>query len=190
MRARASFGIVCLYRGELSKAVQVLSGVYEVACALDFAPDQAVALYELGRVSLTIGDLHAANKALDELLNVADKGELREYQGELREYQVRGRWLQGRLALAQDDLDGALEALEDARGRAQAIGGRLILCRTDSALGDVHHAAGRSAEADAAYGRAWETLQAMAATLADEEAQESLLASSSVAELRPKVKTQ
>jgi class 3 adenylate cyclase/tetratricopeptide (TPR) repeat protein len=183
MRARASFGIVCLYRGELSKAAQVLSGVYEVACALDFAPDQAVALYELGHVSLTIGDLHAANKALDELLNVADKGELREYQ-------VRGRWLQGRLALAQDDLDAALEALEDARGRAQAIGGRLILCRTDSALGDVHHAAGRSAEADAAYGRAWETLQAMAATLADEEAQESLLASSSVAELRSKVKTQ
>ena len=127
--------------------------------------------------------MSAANKALDELLNVADKGELREYQ-------VRGRWLQGRLALAQDDLDGALEALEDARGRAQAIGGRLILCRTDSALGEVHHAAGRSAEADAAYGRAWETLQAMAATLADEEAQESLLASSSVAELRATVKTQ
>jgi hypothetical protein len=120
---------------------------------------------------------------LDELLNVADKGELREYQ-------VRGRWLQGRLALAQADLDGALEALEDAHGRAEAIGGRLILCRADSALGDVHHAAGRSAEADAAYRRAWETLQAMAATLPDEEARESLLASPSSVELQAKVKTQ
>jgi predicted ATPase/class 3 adenylate cyclase len=182
MRARASFGIVCLYRGELGKAVRVLSGVYEVACALDLAPDQAVALYELGRASLTIGDLHAAAQALDRLFSVADKGELREYQ-------VRGRWLQGRLALAQDDLDGALEALEDARGRAEAIDGRLILCRTDIALGDVHHVAGRSAEADAAYQRARETLQAMAATLPDEDAREGLLASPLAAELRAKVKT-
>ena len=183
MRARTSLGIVRLYRGELSKAVRVLSGVYDAACTLDLAPDQAVALYELGRASLMIGDLQAASKALDCLLNVADKSELREYQ-------VRGRWLKGRLALEQANLDGALEALEDARGRAEAIGGRLILWRADSALGDVHRAAGRSAEADAAYQRAWETVQAMAATLMDEEAHESLLTSSSVAELRAKVNTE
>jgi tetratricopeptide (TPR) repeat protein len=174
-------GIVRLYRGELSKAVRVLSGVYDVACTLDLAPDQAVALYELGRASLMIGDLQSAAKALDCLFNVADKGELREYQ-------VRGRWLKGRLALEQANLDGALETLEDARGRAEAIGGRLIMWRADSALGDVHRAAGRSAEADAAYQRAWETVQAVAATLMDKEAHESLLASPSVAELRAKVK--
>ncbi len=159
----------------------MLSGVYDVACTLDLAPDQAVALYELGRASLMLGDLQAAANALDCLLNVADKGELREYQ-------VRGRWLQGRLALAQANLDGALEALEDARGRAEAIGGRLILWRADSALGDVHRAAGRRAEADAAYQRAWETVQAMAATLMDKEAQASLLTSPSLAQLRAMIK--
>jgi class 3 adenylate cyclase/tetratricopeptide (TPR) repeat protein len=182
MRARMSLGIVRLYRGELSKAVRVLSEVYDVACTMDLAPDQAVALYELGRASLVMGNLKAAANALDGLLDVADKGELRGYQ-------VRGRWLQGRLAFAKADLDGALEALEDAHGRAEAIGGRLILWRADSALGDVHHAAGRSAEADAAYRRAWETVQTMAATLLDKETHESLLASPSVSELRVKVKT-
>jgi tetratricopeptide (TPR) repeat protein len=108
---------------------------------------------------------------------------------ELREYQVRGRLLQGQLAMAQADLDGALEALEDARGRAEAISARLILWRTDRALGDVHRAAGRSAEADAAYRRAWDTLQTMAATLSDEETRASLLASPLATELREQVKT-
>ena len=182
MRARTSLGIVRLYRGELSEAVQVLSEVYEVACDLDLAPDQAVALYELGRSKLAIGDLGAAGESLGALLSVADKGELREYQ-------VRGRWLQGRMALAQADLDAALEALEDARGRAEAIGGRLIMWRADAALGDVHRIAGRSAEADSAYRRAWEILQDMAATLTSEEARESLLTSPSVAELQAKVET-
>jgi class 3 adenylate cyclase/tetratricopeptide (TPR) repeat protein len=180
MRARSSLGIVRLYRGELREAVRVLSGVYDVACALDLAPDQAVALYELGRASLAMGELRAAAEALDRLLSVADTGELREYQ-------VRGRWLQGRLALAKDDLDGALEALEDARGRAEAIGGRLILWRSDSALGDVHRSAGRSAEADIAYRRAWETLQAMATTLSDGRARNSLLASPLAVELRARL---
>jgi len=183
MRARTSLGIVRLYRGELGQAVRVLSEVYDVACTLGLAPDQAVALYELGRASLVIGDMNAAANALDGLLDVADKGELREYQ-------VRGRWLQGRLALAKADLDGALEALEDARGRAEAIGGLLILWRADSALGDVHHAAGRSAEAEAAYRRAWETVQTMAATLPDEAAHERLISSPLVSELRAKVKTE
>jgi class 3 adenylate cyclase/tetratricopeptide (TPR) repeat protein len=180
MRARTSLGIVRLYRGELSEAVQVLGEVYDVACALDLAPDQAVALYELGRANLAMEDLDSVGESLEALLSVADKGELREYQ-------VRGRWLQGRMALAQADLDAALEALEDARGRAEAIGGRLIMWRADSALGDVHRIAGRRAEADAAYCRAWETLQDMAATLASEEARESLLTSPSAAELRAKV---
>jgi len=120
-------------------------------------------------------DLSAVGESLEALLGVADKGELREYQ------------VRGRIALAQADLDAALEALEDARGRAEAIGGRLIMWRADSALGDVHRIAGRSAEADAAYCRAWETLQDMAATLASEEARESLLTSPSAAELRAKV---
>ena len=180
MRARTGLGIVRLYRGELSEAVQVLGEVYDVACALDFAPDRAVALYELGRANLAMEDLDTAAESLEALLSVADKGELREYQ-------VRGRWLQGRIALAQADLDAALEALEDARGRAEAIGGRLIMWRADTALGDVHGLAGRSAEADAAYCRAWETLQDMAATLASEEARESLLTSPSAAKLRAKV---
>jgi hypothetical protein len=127
-----------------------------------------------------MGELRAAAEALDRLFSVADTGELREYQ-------VRGRWLQGRLALARAELDGALEALEDARGRAEAIGGRLILWRADSALGDVHQAAGRSAEAGIAYRRAWETLQAMAATLSDGRARNSLLASPLAAELRARV---
>jgi class 3 adenylate cyclase/tetratricopeptide (TPR) repeat protein len=180
MRARASLGIVRLYRGELGMAVRVLSEVYEVACALDLAPDQAVALYELGRASLAMGELRAAVKALDGLLSVADKGELRGYQ-------VRGRWLQGRLALACDEIDSALEALEDARGRAKAIASRLILWRIDSALGDVHRAAGRWAEADAAYSRAWKTLEALASTLPDNEDRTSLLASPLAAELRATV---
>jgi tetratricopeptide (TPR) repeat protein len=175
-----SLGIVRLYRGELSKAVRVLSGVYDVTCDLDLAPDQAVALYELGRASLAMGELDAASQALDRLLSVADTGELREYQ-------VRGRWLHGRLALARAELDNALEALEDARGRAEAIGGRLILWRADSALGDVHRAAGRSAEADTAYRRAWETLQVMATTLSDGRDRNSLLMSPLAAELRAKV---
>jgi hypothetical protein len=126
--------------------------------------------------------LQAASESLERLLRVADKGELREYQ-------VRGRWLQGCLALARDDLDEALDALEDAHGRAEAIGGRLILWRADSALGDVHRAAGRTAEADAAYQRAWETLQAIAATLPDGGAGESLLASPLAVELQAKVQT-
>lgn len=182
MRARTSLGVVRLYRGDLREAVRVLSEVYETARALDLAPDQAVALYELGRVGLSIGDLQAASKALEELLSVADTGELREYQ-------VRGRWLQGRLALAEADLDSALEALEEARGRAEAIGGRLILWRTDSALGDVHCAAGRSAEADAAYRRAWETFAGMAATLPDGEMRKSFLATPLATELRARLES-
>ncbi|GAB4537352.1 MAG: adenylate/guanylate cyclase domain-containing protein [Anaerolineae bacterium] len=180
MRARTGLGIVCLYRGDLKGAVEVLSEVYKTACALDLAPDQAVALYELGRAGLSMGDLRATSKALVELLSVVDTSELREYQ-------VRGRWLQGCLALAQADLDGALEALEDARGRAEAIGGRLILWRADRALGDVHQAAGRNAEADAAYHRAWETLAGMAATLRDEEMRQSFWASPPVAQLRARL---
>ncbi len=180
VRARTSLGIVRLYRGEFSEAVRVLNQVYDVACALDFAPDQAVVLYELGHANLSAGELDAAAWALEGLLGVADRGELREYQ-------VRGRWLQGRLALARSDLDQGLEALEDAHARAEAIGGRLILWRADNALGDVHRAAGRSAEADAAYRRAWETLQAIAATLPDDEARASMLASPSSAKLRDRV---
>lgn len=182
MRARTSLGIVRLYRGELSEAVQVLSEVYDVAVALDFTPDQVVALYELGRAHLAMGDLDAADEALEALLGVADRGELREYQ-------VRGRWLQGRLAIARSTLEDALEALEDAHARAEAIDGCLILWRIDNALGDVHRAAGRSTEANTAYRRAWEILQAMAATLSDEGAGESLLTSPQAAELRAKVET-
>jgi tetratricopeptide (TPR) repeat protein len=182
MRARISLGIAHLYRDELSEAAQVLGDVYDVACELDLAPDQAVVLYEMGRVCLSAGDLDAASTSLDELLQVADRGELREYQ-------VRGRWLQGRLALARADLDTALETLEDAHARAEAIGSRLILWRADYALGDVHRVAGHSSEAQAAYRRAWETLQAIAATLPDETARECMLASPSAAELRARLVT-
>jgi tetratricopeptide (TPR) repeat protein len=180
MRARTSLGIARLYRDELSEAVRLLGDVYDVACALDFAPDQAVVLYELGRANLSAGDLEATGQALERLLRVADRGELREYQ-------VRGRWLQGCLALAQADLGEALEALEDSHARAEAIGARLISWRANSALGEVHHAAGRSAEASAAYQRAWETLQAIAATLPDEESRERMLAAPSAAELRERI---
>jgi class 3 adenylate cyclase/tetratricopeptide (TPR) repeat protein len=180
MRARTSLGIARLYRGELSEAVELLGDVYDLACALGSAPDQAMVLYELGRANLLVGDLKAAGQALEELLSVADRGELREYQ-------TRGCWLQGRLALAQADLDQSLEALEDAHARAEAIGARLILWRADSALGDVHRAAGRSAEANATYQRAWETLQAIAATLPDEESRERMLAVPSAAELRERI---
>lgn len=180
MRARTSLGIVRLYRGELDQAVRVLTEVYDVACDLDFAPDRAVALYELGRANLELEDLDAVGQTLGQLLDLAD-------QCELREYQARGRWLRGRLAMTRGDLEGALEALEDAHARAEAIGGRLILWRADAALGDVHHAAGRSAEANAAYQRAWETFQAIAATLLDEAARENMLASSPAAELRSKI---
>ena len=182
MRARTGLGIVRLYRGELNEAVQVLSKVYKVACELDFAPEQAVVLYELGRAYLATGNLDAAGQSLEGLLGVADRCELREYQ-------IRGRWLQGRFALAKSDLDEALEALEDAHARAEAIGSRLILWRTDSALGDVHRAAGRSAEAKAAYLRAWETLHTVAATLPDEEAQRSMLAAPLAAELQERMAT-
>lgn len=180
MRARTGLGISLLYRGELSEAVRVLSEVYDMACALDFAPDQAVALYELGRAHLSTGDLSAVSGALEDLLRVADRSELREYQ-------VRGRWLQGHLALALGGLDDALEALEDAHARAEAIEGRLILWRADSALGDVHRAAGRSAEANAAYQRAWDTLQSIADTLPDEEARASMLSTPSVVELQQRM---
>lgn len=181
MRARIGLGIARLYRGELNEAVQVLSEVYEVACALDFAPDQAVALYELGRANLSAGDLDAAEGALEGLLDVADRGELREYQ-------VRGRWLQGHLALARGDLEGALGALEDAHARAEVFGGRLMLWRAEAALGDVHQVAGRNSEAMTVYRRAWETLQAIAASLPGEAAQE-MLASPPAAALREKVGT-
>jgi class 3 adenylate cyclase/tetratricopeptide (TPR) repeat protein len=182
MRARTSLGIAHLYRGELAEAVRVLRGVYDAVCKLDLAPDQALVLYEMGRVHLLAGDLDAASQALEGLLKVADRSELREYQ-------ARGRWLQGRLALARADLDTALEALEEAHARAEAIGSRLTLWRADNALGDVHHMAGRSAEAQAAYRRAWETLQAIAATLPDEAARASMLASPSAAELRARLAT-
>ena len=180
MRAHTSLGIVHLYRGELDEAAKVLGDVYALACQLDLAPDQAVTLYELGRVYLAVGDLDAASRALEGLLKVVDRNELREYQ-------VRGRWLQGRLALAQAELDAAIEALEEAHARAEAIGSRLVLWRADSALGDVHHAAGHSAEAQAAYRRAWETLVAIVATLPDEAARENMLASPSAAELRARL---
>ena len=177
MRARISLGIVRLYRGELSQAVAVLTEVYHTASDLDFAPDQAVALYELGRAHLALEDLEAAEQATEQLLDLAD-------QCELREYQARGRWLRGRLALIRGDLEEALEALEDAHARAEAIGGQLILWRTDATLGEVHHAAGRDAEASAAYRRAWDTLQAIVATLPDEAARNSMLASPLIARLR------
>jgi tetratricopeptide (TPR) repeat protein len=151
-----------------------------MAGALDFAPDQAVALYELGRAHLSTGDLNAVSGALEDLLRVADRSELREYQ-------VRGRWLQGLLALALGGLDDALEALEDAHARAEAIEGRLILWRADSALGDVHRAAGRSAEANAAYQRAWDTIQAIAATLPDEKARAGMLSTPSVVGLQQRM---
>ena len=54
-------------------------------------------------------------------------------------------------------------------------------------VGDVHRIAGRSAEPDSAFRRAWEILQDMAATLASDEASERLLTSPSSAELRGKV---
>jgi tetratricopeptide (TPR) repeat protein len=107
----------------------------------------------------------------------------------LREYQARGRWLQGRLAMARGNLDGALEALENARARAEAFGGRLILWRADAALGDVHLAAGHNAEARRAYRRAWDTLRAIAATLPDEAAREDMLAAPAAVELKEKLKT-
>jgi class 3 adenylate cyclase/tetratricopeptide (TPR) repeat protein len=180
MRAHTGLGIVRLYCNELSEAVQILSEVYAIACDLDFAPDRAVALYELGRVNLALGNLDATEQALEGLFTMAD-------QSELHEYQARGRWLGGRLALSRGDLEEALEALEDARARAEAIGGRLILWRVDVALGDVHSAAGRNSEANAAYQRAWETFQDVAATLPDEATRASMLASPLVAELREKV---
>jgi tetratricopeptide (TPR) repeat protein len=180
MRARTGLGIVRLYRGELNETVQILSEVYATACDLDFAPDRAVALYELGRVNLALGNLDATEQALEGLFTVAD-------QSELHEYQARGRWLGGRLALSRGELGEALEALEDARARAEAIGGRLILWRADVALGDVHSAAGRNSEANAAYQRAWETFQSVAATLPDETTRASMLASPLATELREKV---
>jgi class 3 adenylate cyclase/tetratricopeptide (TPR) repeat protein len=181
MRAHTSLGIVRLYRSELGEAVHILTGVYQAACNLDFAPDQAVALYELGRAHLAMGELEAADQNLNKLLGVADRSELREYQ-------VRGRWLQGRLAMAQNGLEDALDALEDARARAEAIGARLILWRIDTTLGDVHQAAGRGTEADTAYRRAWAVLEALAATAPGEEAGVSLWASPLAAHLRARVK--
>jgi tetratricopeptide (TPR) repeat protein len=179
MRTHIGLGIAHLYRGESDQAVQVLTHVYDMACKLDFAPDRAVALYELARANLALGNLCVTGQLLEQLFNVADRCELREYQ-------ARGRWLHGRLALAQCDLDGALESLEDARARAESLGSRFILWRTDAALGDVHLAAGRSAEANTAYRRAWETLQAIIATLPDEVARENMLVSPSAVELREK----
>ncbi len=180
MRTRISLGIVQLYRSQLSEAVQILEDVYRVACDLDFAPDQAVALYELGRAHTEIGDFVAAERALEGLLSVADRGELREYQ-------IRGRWLQGQLAVARGNLEDALEALEDAHARAEAIGARLVLWRIDSALGDVHLAANRSTEADTAYRRAWAILQAMADTLPDDESCARLWGSPLADHLRSRV---
>jgi len=177
MRASTSLGIVRLYRDELDEATRLLSGVYEVACSLDFIPDQAVVLYQLARANLSAGDLEAASEALEGLLRVSDRADLREYQ-------VRGRWLQGRLALAENRLGDALEALEDARARGEAIGSHLLLWRLDAALGDVHRAAGRSAEAGAAYRRSWDAIQLLAGTLPEERDRQSMLSSPAVAELR------
>jgi tetratricopeptide (TPR) repeat protein len=182
LRAHTALGIVYIHRGELREAVLALSDEYQLACAWGFAPDQAVVLYELGRAHLALGDLEAAGGALQTLLGLAD-------QGDLREYQVRGRWLQGLLAIDRADPDGALEALEDARARAEVIGARLILWRIESALGDVHRAAQRRTEANAAYRRGWEILRAMAATLPDEQVCGSLLESPLAAALRIKVET-
>jgi class 3 adenylate cyclase/tetratricopeptide (TPR) repeat protein len=181
MRAHTSLGIVQLYRSELGEAVRILDKVYQLACDLDFAPDQAVALYELGRANLGMGELESADQNLRKLLDVADRSELHEYQ-------VRGRWLQGCLAMAQGRLEDALDALEDARARAEAIGARLILWRIDTARGDVHQAAGRKTEAGTAYRQAWAVFEALAATVPGEAATVSLGASPLVSHLRARVK--
>jgi tetratricopeptide (TPR) repeat protein len=139
-----------------------------------------VARYELGRANFALGNLDAVEQALEQLLDVADKSELREYQ-------ARGRWLSGQLALTRGDLSGALDDLEDARARAEAIGARLVLWRIDAALGDVHQAADRRAEANVAYQQAWKTLQDVTYTLPDEGARESLLSTPLAADLREKI---
>ncbi len=180
VRAAACLGAVHLEKGSIDHAFHILTDVYDQACQLDSAPDKAEALYELGHANLALADLKATEGFVEELLSLADACELGEYQ-------ARGRWLRGRLLLAKEDVIGALETLEDARQRAESMGGRLIVWKICVDTGDAHRAAGHGDQAGTAYRRAWEILQSMATTLPTQATRDSMLASPSATVLRAKI---
>jgi tetratricopeptide (TPR) repeat protein len=180
VRAAACLGAVHLEKGSIDHAFHILTDVYDQACQIDTAPDKAEALYELGHANLALADWEATQGLVEQLLSLADACELGEYQ-------ARGRWLRGSLLLAKEDVIGALESLEDARQRAESMGGRLIAWKICVATGDAHRAAGHGDQAGSAYRRAWEILQSMATTLPTQVTRDSMLASPSATVLRAKI---
>jgi tetratricopeptide (TPR) repeat protein len=177
LRARVQLAVIHLERMAPERALQVLSDVWSLVERSGCTPDGAVALYELGDATLSIGDLEAAEKYLDRLFDFC-------YENQLGEYRMRERWLRARLFTARGEWDAALELLEVARSGLGAMGARLFQWQVDMAVADAHKLSGRIAKANAAYLQAWEGLRVVARSLPQPGLRETMLRSPRASRLR------
>jgi tetratricopeptide (TPR) repeat protein len=130
-----------------------------------------------GELSLAEGHFEKALTLADECIALATE------TGVLKNI-VKGRRLRGQALVARGDLEAAQTELTAALDLAREVGNPGQLWKTHAAIGDLHIAANRGADAREAYAAALTVLEDVAASLADMGLRETLLASASVARLR------
>jgi tetratricopeptide (TPR) repeat protein len=179
-QVRTCQGAIHLERGQAEQALDILTTACQATRETNSTPDRLMALYEQGRAGLVLARWDIADRAMQQISDVPEFGEFREYQ-------MRGCWLRGMLALEQNDPDAALRWLAEARAQAEAIHAWPVLWRIDMAFGDVYHQSGRGSQAGPAYQRAWEILESMVNTLPNHVDRSTMLDSQAVTRLRARV---
>jgi tetratricopeptide (TPR) repeat protein len=117
MKARTILGASYLHSGRWQEAVEELESVFESACDMGFTPDAVIILHQLTRAYLDTTQFEKAERSLEQMLELANASEMREFI-------ARGLWLQSQLELQKERHDAALEALVLAPTVAQEIDSR------------------------------------------------------------------
>lgn len=134
-------------------------------------------LHSYGELRLVRGDAAAALALADECLALASRN------GSTK-VMVKGRRLQGQALAAQGRLDLAEQELDAALVMAKQVANPPQLWKTFVALGDLRRAQGRTEDAGHAYRDALAVIEGVAAGLTDESLRATFLASDHVQGIR------
>jgi tetratricopeptide (TPR) repeat protein len=170
--AELNLGDVFLARGDLPLAQDVLEGVHRLVlnpATSDWMKWRySTHLFaSLGELWLARGDLSKAREFSQQCLELATRSNSRKYA-------VRGRRLQGEIALARRQWDEADMALRVALDNAEAIGNPPQLWKTHLALGRFHSEVGRTEAARQAYRAARDVIEPLKTSLRSAELRASI----------------